>query len=104
MEQELYIEEINKQFVGINIVRYTIINYNNEDKNEVYNIDQAIISNFVTMKFIISQTSIFTPMSKMTYSEDVEMGIKSIDDVRYDYIDYDSDDLENLGKYKIHIN
>lgn len=56
------------------------------------------------MKFIISQTSIFTPMSKMTYSEDVEMGIKSIDDVRYDYIDYDSDDLENLGKYKIHIN
>lgn len=68
MEQELYIEEINKQFVGINIVRYTIINYNNEDKNEVYNIDQAIISDFVMMEFIISQTSIFTPMSKMTYS------------------------------------
>lgn len=54
MEQELYIEEINKQFVGINIVRYTIINYNNEDKNEVYNIDQAIISDFVMMEFIIS--------------------------------------------------
>jgi hypothetical protein len=104
MEQELHIEEINKQFVGINIVRYTIINYNNEDKNEVYNIDQAIISDFVMMKFIISQTSIFTPMFKMTYSEDVEMDIKSIDDVRYDYIDYDSDDLENLGKYKIRIN
>lgn len=55
------------------------------------------------MKFIISQNSIFTPMSKMTYSEDVEMGIKSIDDVRYGYIDYDSDDRENLGKYKVNI-
>lgn len=103
MEQELYIEEINKQFVGINIVRYTIIDYNNEDKNKVNNIDQAIIFDFVMMKFIISQNSIFTPMSKMTYSEDVEMGIKSIDDVRYGYIDYDSDDRENLGKYKVHI-
>lgn len=103
MEQELYIEEINKQFVGINIVRYTIINYNSEDKNEVYNIDQAIIFDFVMMTFIISQTLIFTPMSKMTYSEDVEMGIKSIDDVRYDYIDYDSDDREKLGKYNVHI-
>ena len=103
MEQELYIKEINKQFVGINIVRYTIIDYNNEDKNEGYNIDQAIIFDFVMMKFIISQTSIFTPMSKMTYSKDVEMGIKSIDDVRYDYIDYASDDRENLGKYKVHI-
>lgn len=72
MEQELYIEEINKRFVGINIVRYTIIDYNNEVKNEVNNIDQAIIFNFVMMKFIISQNSIFTPMSKMTYSEDVE--------------------------------
>lgn len=31
------------------------------------------------------------------------MGIKSIDDVRYGYIDYDSDDREKLGKYKVHI-
>ena len=42
-------------------------------------------------------------MSKITYSEDVEKGIKSIDEVRYDYIDDDSDDRENLGKYKVHI-
>ena len=93
MKEDLYIKEINMQVIGIKIVRDTItIDYNNEDKNEVYNLDQAIIFEFGTMKFAISQTSIFTPMSKITFSEDVETDIKSIKDVKSDWME---DDLYN---------
>lgn len=57
MEQELYIKEINKQVIGIKIVRDTImIDYN----NEFYNIDSVIVFVFGMMKFVISQTSFYT--------------------------------------------
>lgn len=104
MKEDLYIKEINMQVIGIKIVRDTItIDYNNEDKNEVYNIDQAIIFDFGIMKFSISQTSIFTPMSKITFSEDVETDIKSIKDVKSDWIDDNLDNEENLNKYIVHV-
>lgn len=105
MEKDLYIKEINMQVLGIKIVRDTItIDYNNKDKNEVYNIDQAIIFDFGIMKFAISQTSIFTPMSKITFSEDVDTDVKSIKEVKSDWIDDDLDNGgENLIKYMVHV-
>lgn len=104
MKEDLYIKEINMQVKGIKIVRDTItIDYNSEDKNEVYNIDQAIIFDFGIMKFVISQTSIFTPMSKIIFSEDVETDIKSIKDVKSDWIDDDLDNGEILTKYMVHV-
>ncbi|MSS78554.1 hypothetical protein HV819_05595 [Anaerococcus sp. AGMB00486] len=104
MEEDLYTKEINKQVVGINIIRDTImIDYKDEDKNEVYKIDQAIIFDFGIMKFCISQTSIFTPMSKITFSEDVEMEIKSIEEVKSEWIDDDLDTEVKSPKYKVHV-
>lgn len=104
MEKDLYIKEINKQVVGINIIRDTImIDYKAGCKNDVYKIDQALIFDFGIMKFAISQTSIFTPMSKITFSEDIEMSIKSIEEVKSDWIDDDLESGENSPKYKVHV-
>lgn len=51
MEEDLYIEEINKQVVGIDIVRDSItIDYIDKGKEEVYKIDQSIIFRFANKK------------------------------------------------------
>lgn len=55
------------------------------------------------MKFSISQTSIFTPMSKITFSRNVETDIKSIKEVKSDWIDDDLDNGENLARYIVHV-
>lgn len=42
-------------------------------------------------------------MSKITISEDIELGLKSIDDVKSDWLDDDLDSLDRTPKYKVHV-
>ena len=88
MSDNLYVKNFNKKITGISIIRDTVmIDYSNNIKREKYLIDQAVIFKFDDMKWLISQTSIFTPMSKMLFSKNINEGIKSIEKIKSDWED-----------------
>lgn len=104
MYEDLCKKYINKKIIRVNLVRDSIeINYININKKEVYEIDQAIIFDFGEMKLGISQTSIFTPVSKIMLSINGDLWVKSIEEVENEWADDDLETSKESLKYEVKI-
>ncbi|NLE62307.1 MAG: hypothetical protein GX612_00525 [Bacteroidales bacterium] len=88
MPDKLLTVDINKEIKSIKIVQDSInIQYHDSDRTNTYTIDQAIIFGFENDKWLISQISLFTPMSKMIFAHIIDDEIKSINEVTEEWKD-----------------
>lgn len=101
MPDKLIKVEINQEIQAIKVVRDTIKIYDyKSDKIDCYTIDQAIIFEFEDRKWLFSQISLFTPLSKMVFSNSIESEIKSLDVVKEEWAD---DSKEGDNKYDVSV-
>lgn len=92
MRDRLYTEALNQRIKSIKIVRDTIsVNYLNARENECHEIDQAIIFELESMTWMVSQASLFSPMSNMIFGKNAENLVKSVDEAKSDWEDDESD-------------
>ncbi|MDO4680137.1 MAG: hypothetical protein Q4A55_02565 [Aerococcus sp.] len=104
MKSDLYVKAINQKISSIQVIRDTIIlNYFREKPREKYVIDQGLIFTLDNMKWTVSQTSLFTPMSQMIFTDKENGPIKSIAEVKADWEDDDLNGEDDRPTYTVEV-